>query len=87
MSYNSYLIDDESVTLIDTVEVDFFETYLRNIRAVIGDRHIDHLVINHMEPDHSPIMILSLGQEIETYDKKMKREIGYGLYVFIILII
>src|SRR5574344_1809914 len=53
VSYNSYLIDDESVTLIDTVEVDFFETYLKNIRAVIGDRQIDYLVINHMEPDHS----------------------------------
>ena len=58
VSYNSYLIDDESVTLIDTVEVDFFETYLRNIRAVIGDRHIDYLVINHMEPDHSGSLAL-----------------------------
>ena len=58
VSYNSYLIDDESVTLIDTVEVDFFETYLRNIRAVIGDRNIDYLVINHMEPDHSGSLAL-----------------------------
>jgi flavorubredoxin len=53
VSYNSYLIDDDSVTLIDTVEVDFFETYLKNIHAIIGDRKIDYLVINHMEPDHS----------------------------------
>lgn len=53
VSYNSYLIDDESVTLIDTVEVDFFETFLKNIHSVIGDRPIDYLVINHMEPDHS----------------------------------
>jgi flavorubredoxin len=58
VSYNSYLIDDESVTLIDTVEVDFFETYLRNIRSVIGDRKIDYLVINHMEPDHSGSLAL-----------------------------
>lgn len=53
VSYNSYLIDDEKVCLIDTVEVNFFTQYLENIRAVIGDRPIDYLVINHMEPDHS----------------------------------
>ena len=53
VSYNSYLIDDEKVCLIDTVEVDFFVPYLKNIQEVIGDRPIDYLVINHMEPDHS----------------------------------
>ncbi len=53
VSYNSYLIDDEKVALVDTVEVDFFETYLDKIRQVIGDKPIDYLIINHMEPDHS----------------------------------
>ena len=53
VSYNSYLIDDEKVCLIDTVEVDFFIPYIKNIQQVIGDRKIDYLVINHMEPDHS----------------------------------
>lgn len=53
VSYNSYLIDDEKVVLIDTVEVDFFVQFLENIREVIGDRKIDYLVIHHMEPDHS----------------------------------
>lgn len=53
VSYNSYLIDDEKVCLIDTVEVDFFTQYIENIQEVIGDRQIDYLVINHMEPDHS----------------------------------
>lgn len=53
VSYNSYLIDDEKVCLIDTVEVDFFMPYLKNIREVLGDRQVDYLVINHMEPDHS----------------------------------
>ena len=38
VSYNSYLIVDEKVALIDTVEVDFFTQYLENIREVIGDR-------------------------------------------------
>lgn len=53
VSYNSYIIDDEKICLIDTVEVDFFMQYIENIREAIGDRKIDYLVINHMEPDHS----------------------------------
>lgn len=54
VSYNSYLIaDDEKVALIDTVDVAFFEVYLKKIQAVIRDRKIDYLIINHMEPDHS----------------------------------
>ena len=53
VSYNSYLIVDEKVCLIDTVEVDFFTQCLENIHEVIGDRPIDYIVINHMEPDHS----------------------------------
>ena len=58
VSYNSYLIDDDLVCLIDTVEVDFFTQYLENIHEVIGDRPIDYLVINHMEPDHSGSLAL-----------------------------
>ena len=53
VSYNSYLITDDKVCLIDTVEVDFFIPYIKNIREILGDRPIDYLVINHMEPDHS----------------------------------
>lgn len=58
VSYNSYLIADDKVCLIDTVEVDFFVPFLNNIREVIGDRPIDYLVINHMEPDHSGSLAL-----------------------------
>ena len=53
VSYNSYLIDDDKVVLIDTVEVDFFTQFIENIKEVIGERPIDYLVVNHMEPDHS----------------------------------
>lgn len=53
VSYNSYLIDDDKVCLVDTVEVDFFVPFIQNIQEVIGDRKIDYLIINHMEPDHS----------------------------------
>ena len=58
VSYNSYLIVDEKVCLIDTVEVDFFVQFIENIRGVIGDRPIDYLVVNHMEPDHSGSLAL-----------------------------
>ncbi len=53
VSYNSYLVTADKVCLIDTVEVDFFVAYIRNIQEVLGERPIDYLVINHMEPDHS----------------------------------
>ena len=58
VSYNSYLIDDEKVCLVDTVEVDFFMPYLENIHEVIGERPIDYVVVNHMEPDHSGSLAL-----------------------------
>lgn len=53
VSYNSYIIADEKIALVDTVEADFFTQYLDNIRSVIGDRPIDYIIVNHMEPDHS----------------------------------
>ena len=53
VSYNSYLLVDEKVVLVDTVEAPFSELLLANIRQVIGDRAVDYLIVNHMEPDHS----------------------------------
>ncbi len=53
VSYNSYIIDDDKVCLIDTVEVGFFSQFIENIHAAIGERQVDYLVVNHMEPDHS----------------------------------
>ncbi len=53
ISYNSYLIVDEKIALIDTVERQFIDDYLEHIESIIGDRTVDYLVINHMEPDHS----------------------------------
>lgn len=58
VTYNSYLIADEKVALIDTVEADFADEFLANIKAEIGDRQIDYLIVNHMEPDHSSLMSL-----------------------------
>ena len=58
VSYNSYIIDDEKVALVDTVEVDFFEQFIANVRSVIGDRPIDYIIVNHVEPDHSGSLAL-----------------------------
>ena len=56
VSYNSYVVADEKVALIDTVEGGFEDEFLSNIREAIGDRPIDYLVVNHMEPDHSSLI-------------------------------
>ena len=53
VSYNSYLIIDEKVALIDPVEANFFGEYLQNVKAILGDRKVDYLIVNHDEPDHS----------------------------------
>lgn len=53
VSYNSYIISDGKTALVDTVDVNFFDKYIGKIHEVIGDRKIDYLIINHMEPDHS----------------------------------
>ena len=46
VSYNSYLIDDEMVALVDTVDICYFEVYLRKIKQVIGERPINYLYIS-----------------------------------------
>ena len=53
ISYNSYLIVDEKVVLVDTVKIDYQERYLEKLMDLTDGRPIDYLVINHMEPDHS----------------------------------
>jgi flavorubredoxin len=60
VSYNSYLVVDEKVALIDTVEAGFEEEFLANVHETIGERAIDYLVVNHMEPDHSSLIAYML---------------------------
>ena len=58
VSYNSYLIVSDKICLMDTVEADFFIPFLKNIQEVIGEKAIDYVVVNHMEPDHSGSLAL-----------------------------
>ena len=53
MAYNSYVIIDEKIAVMDTVSADFGEEWLANLENVLGDRKPDYLIIHHMEPDHS----------------------------------
>lgn len=63
VSYNSYIVSDEMVALIDTVEAGFEDEFFGNIRQAVGERPVDYLVVNHMEPDHSSLIDYML----ETY--------------------
>ena len=53
MAYNSYLIQDEKVAVMDSVDAHFADQWLTNIASILGRRSPDYLIIQHMEPDHS----------------------------------
>lgn len=53
MAYNSYIVLDEKITVFDSVDENFKDEWLGNISEVLGDKHPDYLVVQHMEPDHS----------------------------------
>ena len=53
MAYNSYVIKDEKIAVMDTVDRNFGDAWLANLKAEIGAAKVDYLVVHHMEPDHS----------------------------------
>ncbi len=63
MAYNSYVIMDEKIAVMDTVDVNFGEEWLANVAEILGDRKPDYLVVQHMEPDHSA----NITKFVETY--------------------
>lgn len=83
VSYNAYVIaDEDKVALVDTVDSAFFAEFLDNIHEAIGDRRIDYLVINHMEPDHSGsiALIRKYYPEIKLVGNKKTFEMVQGFY-------
>lgn len=62
VSYNSYVIRDEKTALIDTVDIGFTDVFLNKLSVVLGDRPVDYLIINHMEPDHSGALTFLLNK-------------------------
>lgn len=53
MSYNSYVIFDEKIAVMDSVDAKFTDEWLENVKNVLDGRKPDYLVVQHMEPDHS----------------------------------
>lgn len=53
IAYNSYIIKDEKTAVMDSVDINFKDEWLGNIKAELGDTAPDYLIIQHMEPDHS----------------------------------
>ncbi len=65
MSYNSYVIIDEKISVMDSVDKNFKEQWLCNIKNVLGDKKPDYLIVQHMEPDHSA----NIDEFLNTYPK------------------
>lgn len=82
VTYNAYLVVDEKVCLMDTVEADFYPQFLANIREVIGDRPIDYVVVHHMEPDHSSslAMLKQFYPDIKVVGNKKTFSMMEGFY-------
>lgn len=53
MAYNSYVIVDEKIAVMDTVDAAFYEEWMQNVKQILGGRTPDYLIVQHMEPDHS----------------------------------
>ncbi len=53
MSYNSYVIVDDKIAVLDTVDINFTHEWLDNLQNALGNRNPDYLIVQHMEPDHS----------------------------------
>lgn len=62
-TYNSYLIADEKIAVVDTVKDGYYEEFIGNIKEIIGEKPIDYIVVQHTELDHSG----SLGRLIKDY--------------------
>lgn len=57
MAYNSYVIMDEKIAILDTVEAEYGAVWLERVKTVLGSRKPDYLIVQHMEPDHSANVI------------------------------
>lgn len=78
-TYNSYLIVDEKITLVDTVKAPFFEEMLGRIREIIDPGKIDYIIVNHVEVDHSgslPLMVKEAGGAKVVSTQKGKEGLG-----------
>jgi len=82
VTYNSYLIKDEKNVLLDTVKINKVDLFVEKMEEVLGGKHLDYLVIHHMEPDHSSSIrtILSLYPDITLVGNKKTKEMLKEFY-------
>lgn len=66
MSYNSYVIMDEKIAVMDTVDKEFSSEWIKNLEGVLAGRKPDYLIMQHMEPDHSASVKVFLEKYPET---------------------
>ncbi|MDZ7543618.1 FprA family A-type flavoprotein, partial [Clostridium perfringens] len=52
-TYNSYVINDEKVAIVDTVKTGFYDEFKKNLKDIIGDKKVDYVIVQHTELDHS----------------------------------
>ena len=77
MAYNSYLICDDKVAVMDSVDAHFTDEWITKIAAALGERTPDYLVVQHMEPDHSANIANFLNYSVNTvntYKTKTKNK-------------
>ena len=60
MAYNSYLILDDKIAILDTVGVNFKDEWLNNLEIALNGKELDYLAVLHMEPDHSACIMALL---------------------------
>lgn len=63
VSYNAYVVLDEKTVLLDTADAAISGQFLENVAYALGERTLDYIVVNHMEPDHCA----NLGRLLEIY--------------------
>lgn len=82
VSYNSYLIMDQKTCLLDTCDASISKKYWETFRGILGDRPLDYLVINHMEPDHGAniVRILETYPEVTVVGNSKTFDMLYNFY-------
>ena len=82
VTYNSYLLVDEKVTLFDSVEICYAEESIDKIRRVLGERKVDYMILHHIEPDHSSGIrqYLAVYPDMQLFCTKKAAEMLQGYY-------
>ena len=77
MSYNSYVIVDDKIAVMDTVDKEFSDEWMNNIHEILEDRTPDYLIMQHMEPDHSASVKVFLSKYPDT--KVVASALGFNM--------